>query len=173
MRVTGTEICVKAAPPPRDPSGGRVVRRRRSGPRIFQPLDCDPVHVPQCQPSRGVEEVGQLAWSGDEGGGEVHGGHEVFVKQLRMTDDAAVFEDGIAESVRLGGEMEPEASGDAGEDGTGEERVFLAVEDRGGDGASRFLVRLAEAEDGPASFRLLRIGLDVPRDAEFSFGGGD
>src|SRR5262245_19276542 len=96
-----------------------------------------------------------------------------FIEQLRVADDLPIFEDGVPEPVRLGGETEAEALGDAGEDGAGEEGVFFAVKDGGGDGAGTLLVRFAEAEDSPAAFRLLREGLYVPRDAELSFYGGD
>ena len=108
--------------------------------RVLQSLDRDPVHALEREASRGVEEVGELPRCGDQGGGDVQGGDEVFVEELRVADDLAVVEDGIAEVVRIGGETEAEALGDAGEDGTGEERVFSAVEDGGGDGAGALFV---------------------------------
>ena len=159
-------------PPPGHPSGGESLSIR-SAFRVLQPLDRDPVHALERQASRGVEKVGKLPRGGYEGGGDVQGSDEVLVEELGVADDLAVVEDGVAVSVRFGGETEAEALGDAGEDGTGEERVFLAVEDGGGDGAGALFERFAEAEDGPASFGLLREGLDVPGDGEVGFAGGD
>jgi hypothetical protein len=116
--------------------------------RVLQPLERNSVHALERQPSRGVEEVGELPRRGHEGCGDIQGGDEVLVEELGVADNLAVVEDGVAVLVRVGGETEAEALGDAGEDGTGEERVFLAVEDGAGDGASGLLEGFAEAEDG-------------------------
>jgi hypothetical protein len=109
--------------------------------------------------SHGIEEEGEVARRGHEGGDGAQGSDEVLIEVFRVTDDAAVVEDGLAAVVRIVGEMEARVPADAGEDGGAQERDLFALEGGGGGEAGLLLEALALAEDGPAD---LRIAFEVP-----------
>ena len=82
-----------AAPPDQLAPGGAV--SRRSADFFCEAIDSDRVDMLESEPSHGVEDQGEVAGGGEEGGEDVQGGHEVFVEKLGVAGETAVQEDGV------------------------------------------------------------------------------